>query len=87
MKSLFKKQTEPFIYHKYYLIAQRRWAEKMNSLTSTLPRKTLVYILVLFTFLSSGYLIYNLYTSFQGGDDLSKNVRGISKIKNINLKK
>lgn len=82
MKALFKKQTEPFVYNKYYLLLQKRWAEKMSSATAGLSKRKLIWGLLFFTVLVSGYLIYNLYTTFY------KEVRvpAASKIRTINLK-
>lgn len=82
MKALFKKQTEPFVYNKYYLLLQKRWAERMNRATDGLTKTKLICGLLFFTALASGYLIYNLYRTFykEGG------VPAASKIKTINLK-
>jgi hypothetical protein len=83
MKSLFKKRTEPVVYHKFYLLAQKRWAEKMKELTDGLSKRKLIWALVLFTILTSGILIYNLYRSFYKEAEVS----AASAIKTINLKK
>lgn len=83
MKSLFKKQTEPFVYHKYYLLLQKRWAEKMQRSTAGLSKTKLIWGLLFFTFLASGYLIYNLYRTFYQEAVVSES----SNIKTINLKK
>lgn len=82
MKSLFKKQSEPFVYHKYYLLLQKRWAEKMNRATDGLSKTKLIWGLLFFTALASGYLIYNLYRTFYK----ESGVPEASKIKTINLK-
>ncbi|MBZ4033933.1 hypothetical protein K6T82_04095 [Flavobacterium sp. 17A] len=82
MKSLFKKRTEPFVYHKYYLLLQKRWAEKMQRATAGRSKRKLTWGLMFFTVLASGYLIYNLYRTFK-----ESGVPAVSKIKIINLKK
>ena len=64
MKSLFKKRTQPMVYHKFYLLAQKRWAEKMKGFTDGMSKKQLICALLLFTLLTSGLFIYNLYRSF-----------------------
>ena len=83
MKSLFKKRTEPMVYHKFYLLAQKRWAEKMKEFTDGLSKRKLIRALVLFTILTSEILIYNLYRSFYEEAEVST----ASTIKRINLKK
>lgn len=87
MKSLFNKQSEPFVYHKYYLLLQEKWAVKMNSLSAGMSRRKLICALVLFTLLCSGYLIYNMYRSFAKSAEESHRVSSVSKIKSINQKK
>lgn len=82
MKSLFKKRTEPFTYHKYYLLLQKRWTEKMQRATAGLSKRKLTWGLMFFTVLASGYLIYNLYRTFYK----ESGVPAVSKIKTINLK-
>lgn len=82
MKSLFKKRTEPVVYHKFYLLAQRRWAENMSGFTDGLSKRELILALLLFTVLTSGILISNLYRSFYKEAEVST----ASKIKKINLK-
>lgn len=82
MKSLFKKRTEPFVYHKYYLLLQKRWAEKMGRATDGLSKTKLIWGLLFFTVLASGYLFYNLYRTFYKEAE----VPAASKIKTINLK-
>ncbi|KAF2342876.1 hypothetical protein [Flavobacterium tistrianum] len=82
MKSLFKKRTEPFAYHKYYLLLQKRWAEKMQRATAGLSKTKLICGLLFFTVLASGYLIYNLYRTFYK----EAGVPEVSKTKKINLK-
>ncbi|WP_281631543.1 hypothetical protein [Flavobacterium luteolum] len=84
MKSLFNKQSEPFVYHKYYLLLQEKWAVKMNSLSAGMSRRKLICALVLFTLLCSGYLIYILYTSLKKSPEKSQSVSYVSKIKSIN---
>lgn len=83
MKSLFKKRNEPIVYHKYYLLAQKRWAEKMQRATDGLSKTKLVCGLLFFTVLASGYLIYNMYKAFYKEPGIPE----VSKIKTINLKK
>jgi hypothetical protein len=82
MKSFFTRQTESFVYHKYYLLLQKRWAEKMKSVTDGLSKTKLIWGLLFFTVLTSGYLIYNLYRTFYKQAEVST----ASKIKTINLK-
>lgn len=82
MKSLFKKRTEPVVYHKFYLLAQKRWVEKMKGFTDGLSKRQLIWALLLFTILTSGFLIYNLCISFYKEAEVSTT----SKIKTINLK-
>lgn len=82
MKSFFTRRSEPFVYHKYYLLAQKRWAEKMKSVTDGLSKTKLIWGLLFFTVLTSGYLIYNLYRTFYKEAEVST----VSKIKTINLK-
>lgn len=82
MNSFFTRQTEPFVYHKYYLLLQKRWAEKMTRVTNGLSKTKLIWGLVFFTVLTSGYLIYNLYRTFYKQAEVST----ASKIKTINLK-
>ncbi|MCV2484805.1 MULTISPECIES: hypothetical protein [Flavobacterium] len=87
MKALFKRQTEPFAYHRHYLLAQKRWADEMQRLTGGLSRRQLVWALLLFTVLASGFLIYSLYRSFNKEAEASADLIDASKIKTINLKK
>jgi len=82
MKSLFKKRTEPFVYHRYYLLLQKKWAEKMQRATAGLSKTKLIWGLLFFTVLASGYLIYNLYSKFYK----EAGAGAASKIKTINLK-
>ncbi|SHH15785.1 hypothetical protein [Flavobacterium johnsoniae] len=82
MKSLFKRRTEPFVYHKIYLLVRKRWAEKMQRATAGLSKTKLVCGLVLFTVMASSYLIYNLYKAFYKETEAP----AASKIKTINLK-
>ncbi|WDF66066.1 hypothetical protein [Flavobacterium sp. KACC 22763] len=82
MKSLFKKCTEPMVYHKFYLLAQKRWAEKMKGFTGGLSKRQLIWALLLFTVLTSGLLIYKLYRAFYK----EAGVPEVSKTKKINLK-
>ena len=82
MKSFFTRQTEPFVYHKYYLLLQKRWAEKMKRVTDGLSKTKLIWGLLFFPVLTSGYLIYNLYRTFYKQAEVST----ASKIKTINLK-
>jgi hypothetical protein len=88
MKSLFKKRETAFTYHKYYMFLQEKWAQKMNVLTEGLSRKKLSYLLVLFTVLTAGYLIYNIYAAFSKSNSLRvNNTAVITKIKSITIKK
>ncbi|AYN03568.1 hypothetical protein [Flavobacterium sp. 140616W15] len=64
MKSLFRKKEIPFVYNKYYTAAQHKWTEKMSRLTQGLSRRKLLLLLVLFTALTTGYFLYNIYNSF-----------------------
>jgi len=64
MKSLFRKKEIRFVYNKYYTAAQHKWTQKMSSLTEGLSRRKLILLLVLFTALSAGYFLYNIYDSF-----------------------
>jgi hypothetical protein len=82
MKFFFTRQTEPFVYHKYYLLLQKRWAEKMKRVTDGFSKTKLIWGLLFFTVLASGYLIYNLYRTFYKEGE----VAAASKIKTINLK-
>lgn len=82
MKSFFTRKSDPFVYHKYYLLVQRRWAEKMKRVTDGLSKAKLIWGLLFFTVLTSGYLIYNLYRTFYKQAEVST----ASKIKTINLK-
>lgn len=82
MKALFKKQTEPFVYNKYYLLVQKRWAERMKRATDGLSKTKLIGGLLFFTVVASGYLIYNLYRTFYKEAE----VPAVSKIRTINLK-
>ncbi|WP_433836311.1 hypothetical protein [Flavobacterium anhuiense] len=82
MKSLFKKRTEPVVYNKFYLLAQKRWAEKMSGFTDGLSKRELILALLLFMVLTSGILISNLYRAFYKETE----VLTASKIKTINLK-
>lgn len=86
MKALFKKHTKTITCYKCYLVAQRKWAEKMSSLTDGLSKKRLLFLLIVSASLSSGYLIYNLYRSFTEQRSVLKSA-GTSQIKSINLKK
>lgn len=88
MKPLIKKREEPFIYSKYYLSAQDKWGQKMESLTGKLSKRVLIYLLVLFTILEGGYFLYNIYAAFsKKNSEINKNPASISKIKTINFKK
>lgn len=88
MKPLIKKREEPFVYNKYYLFAQDKWAQKMNSLTGRLSKRSLIYLLVLFTVLEGGYFLYNIYEAFsKRNSEINKKTATISKIKTINFKK
>ena len=88
MKSLFKKRETPFTYYKYYTFMQEKWAEKMNVMTCGLSKAKLMYLLVLFTVLTAGYFIYNIYTALSKSNSLQvNNTAVISKIKSINIKK
>lgn len=83
MKDLFKKRTGPFVYNKYYLLLQKRWAERMNRATDGLSKTKLVCGLLFFMALASGFLIYNLYRTL----NKEAGVPAASKIRTINLKK
>ncbi len=88
MKSLFKKRETPFTYHKYYTFMQEKWAKKMNVMTDGLSRTKLIYLLVLFTALTTSYFIYNIYAALSKSNSLQvNNTAVISKIKSINIKK
>lgn len=88
MKSLFKKQETPFVYHRYYHSAQTKWAQKMDVLINGLSRRKLIYLLVSFTILAGSYFIYNIYTAFSESDFLTaQKTAVISKIRIINFKK
>lgn len=88
MKSLIKKREQPFIYSKYYLSAQDKWVQKMESLTGKLSKRVLIYLLVLFTLLEGGYFVYNIYVAFsKKNSEINKNPASVSKIKTINFKK
>ena len=88
MKSLFKKQAVPFVYHKYYLSAQDKWAQKMNVLAQGLSIRTLICLLVLFTVLCGSYLLYNIYKEFtKSSAQPLQNKPVISKIRTNHLKK
>lgn len=88
MKQLFKKQETPFTYHKYYTFVQNKWAEKMSVLTSGISSRKLIYLLGLFTILTTGYFVYNIYTAFSKENAMPlKNTAVISKIKTEQTKK
>lgn len=88
MKSLFKKQETPFVYHRYYHVAQAKWAQKMDVLINNLSRRKLICLLVLFIILTGSYLIYNIYTAFSKSDfPTTQKTAVISKIKVNNFKK
>jgi len=88
MKSLFKKQQTPFVYHRYYRSAQTKWAQKMDVLINGLSRRKLIYLLVLFTILTGSYFIYNIYAAFSKSDfPTTQKTAVISKIRTINFKK
>lgn len=88
MKSLFKKQQTPFVYHKYYLWAQHKWAEKMTSLTTGFSNSKIIFLLTLFTLISSSFFIYKIYTAISQSDvSKIKNAQTISKLKTNELKK
>lgn len=88
MKPLIKKREQPFLYNKYYLSIQDKWAQKMDSLTGRLSKRSLIYLLVLFTILEGGYFLYNIYAAFsKKNSEINKNPATISKIKTINFKK
>lgn len=82
MKALFKKQTEPFVYNKYYLLLQKRWAERMKRATDGLSKTKLIWALLFFTVVASGYLIYNMYRTFYK----EAMIPAASKTKIVNLK-
>ncbi|WP_144214110.1 hypothetical protein [Flavobacterium anhuiense] len=64
MKSLFKKRETPFAYNRHYLSAQKKWSEKMSSLSEGCSKRKLIFFLSLFVILSASYLLYNIYNSF-----------------------
>ncbi|EJG03147.1 hypothetical protein [Flavobacterium sp. F52] len=83
MKALLKKQEAPFIYSKHYLMAQKEWAERMSIISQGFSKKKLVFLLVLFTVLSAGYFLYNIYTALSGNASSIEINAGTSKIKAI----
>ena len=87
MKLLFKKQKTPFVCHRYYHSAQTKWAQKMDVLINGLSRRKLICLLVLFTILTGGYFIYNIFEVFNKSDLRGQNTAVISKIKVNNFKK
>jgi len=88
MKQLFKKQETPFTYHKYYTFVQCKWAEKMSVLTGALSSRKLIYLLVLFTILTTGYFVYNIYAAFSKENVMPvKNTAVMSKVKIEQTKK
>ncbi|MDQ8013179.1 MAG: hypothetical protein REI96_12065 [Flavobacterium nitrogenifigens] len=64
MKSLFKKREIPFAYNRHYLSAQKKWSEKMSSLSEGCSKGKLIFLLGLFVMLSASYLLYNIYNAF-----------------------
>ncbi|MFH7018588.1 hypothetical protein [Flavobacterium sp. FlaQc-47] len=88
MKSLFKKQQTPFVYHRYYHSAQTKWAQKMDVLVNGLSKRKLLCLLVLFSILTGSYLVYNIYVAFSKSDfPTAQKTAVISKIKITNFKK
>jgi len=87
MKSFFKKQETPFVYHRYYHSAQSKWAQKMGVLINDLSRRKLICLLILFTILTGSYFIYNIFSAFNKSDLRGQNTAAISKIRTINFKK
>ena len=87
MKSFFKKQETPFVYHKYYNSAQSKWAKKMDALINDLSKRKLICLLVLFTILTGSYFIYNIFSAFNKSDLTGQNTAVISKVKVNNFKK
>lgn len=92
MRSLFTKRETPFVYNKYYLSAQDKWAKKMKSITTGLSKRTLIYLLILFVVLTTGFFVVNIYEAFSK-IDLNSEIKTIkssknhfSKINTINLK-
>ncbi len=87
MKSLFKKQETPFVYHRYYHSAQTKWAQKMDVLVNGLSKRKLICMLISFTILTGSYFIYNIYKAFSKSDfPTAKKTAVISKIKITNFK-
>ncbi|RZJ51578.1 MAG: hypothetical protein EOO19_00150 [Chryseobacterium sp.] len=88
MKSLFKKQQTPFVYHRYYHSAQTKWVKKMDLLINGLSKRKLISLLILFTILTGSYFIYNIYAAFSKSDfSTTQKTAVISKIRTINFKK
>lgn len=88
MKSFFKKQETPIVYHRYYHSAQTKWAKKMDVLINGLSRRKLISLLISFTILTGSYFIYNIYTAFSKSDfPTAQKTAVISKIRTINFKK
>ncbi|QDW21204.1 hypothetical protein [Flavobacterium sp. KBS0721] len=88
MKSLFKKQQTPFVYHRYYHSAQTKWVQKMDVLINGLSRRKLICLLISFIILTGSYFIYNIYTAFSESDfPIAQKTAVISKIRTINFKK
>jgi len=88
MKSLFKKQQTPFVYHRYYRSAQTKWVRKMDVMINGLSRRKLICLLISFTILTGSYFIYNIYTAFSESDfPTTQKTAVISKIRTINFKK
>jgi hypothetical protein len=87
MKSLFKKQKTPFVYHRYYYSAQAKWAQKMDVLINDLSKRKLIGLLVLFTILTGSYFVYNIFSAFNKGELRGQNTAVISKIEVNNFKK
>lgn len=83
---MLKRSSSPYKYPKYYLKAQQVWADKMSGITDGLSKNKLICILSLFVLLTSVYLIWNLYRSFNGYNPRAEKIRECSKIKSIKLK-
>lgn len=81
MKLLFKKRDHPFVYSGYYLWLQKWWALRMGRLVSGLSKTQLIFLLTVFVVLSTGYLIYGIYSAFSGKGDPITVAAVISKVK------
>lgn len=87
MKTFFKKQQTSFVYSRFYLSMQKKWAEKMSSLTEGFSKRKLIFFLALFTVLTAGYFLYNIYSVFSCESFQERKAADTSRIKTIQLKK